>query len=557
MDTPHLPTNLEQNLEAQKLLNALLSLALENVSLDVQLERALDIILSVSWLPLQAKGGIFLTEGDSRTLALKVQHNLAPDLLRICALVPFGKCLCGRAAASGELQFADCVDDRHDHHYEGMTGHGHYNIPIKLGDEILGVIVLYLDEGHIQKEHEILFLEAVARTMANIIRHKRTEEALQQARRLLEEQVQEQTAELYTLKLAIENSTDAIFLTELDGTITYVNPAFKKLYGYSREEAIGQTPRLLNSGQLPRKKYTKMWRTLLAGQPFSLEITNKAKTGTLIPVESRNAPIKDEQGNIIGFVAIQRDLTRRKKAEAEREKLLAETKQYAHKISILQNITAAVNTTSNLLESLPALVEHMRSFLPVDLLTLSIYTPGEAEFTLYAVGTETEAGHFAPRGTRLPVEGTCPGWAITHDEAWLDDDMRENITFLEDKQLISEGVVSRLVIPLRLGGQVIGTLNLASKQAAAFIQEDLSFLWQIADQLASALERSRFFDEIQRRARREQTIRQITEKLRTATSLDELARLTTEQLSEHLAADYTLLELGIEGGEQPTNGNTN
>ena len=375
---------------------------------------------------------------------------------------------------------------------------------------------------------------------------------MQQARRLLEKRVQEQTVELHTLRLAIENSTDAIFLTKPDGTIIYVNPAFRNLYGYRREEVIGQTPRILKSGQLSQKTYAKMWRTLLAGQPFSLEITNKAKTGTLIPVESKNAPIKNEEGDIVGFVAIQRDLTRRKKAEAEREKLLAETRQYARKLSILQNITAAVNATSTLPESLPAIVEELRSFLPIDIFTLSTYTPGEAEFSLFAVGAETETGHFAPRGTRLPVEGTCPGWAITHNDAWLDNDIRKNIIFLEDEQLISEGIVSRLVLPLRLGEQVIGTLNLASKEAGAFTPEDLPFLGQIADQLASALERSRFFEEIQRRARREQTIRQITERLRTATSLNELARLTTEQLSEHLAADYALLELGIES-EETTN----
>ncbi|RME50493.1 MAG: GAF domain-containing protein [Caldilineae bacterium] len=250
--------------------------------------------------------------------------------------------------------------------------------------------------------------------------------------------------------------------------------------------------------------------------------------------------------------AIQRDITRRKKAEAEREALLAESRQYARKLAILQNITAATNAARTLLECIPTIAEQLRSFLPVDILTLSTYTPGEAEFSLYAVGAETEAGHFAPRGTRLPVEGTCPGWAITHNDVWLDDDMRKNIIFLEDEQLISEGVIARLVMPLRLGEEVIGTLNLASKEAGAFTEEDLPFLWQVADQLASALERSRFFEEAQRRARRERTIRQITEKLRAATSLDELARLTAEQLSEHLAADYALLELGIEG-EESTN----
>ncbi|RME50495.1 MAG: PAS domain-containing protein [Caldilineae bacterium] len=105
--------------------------------------------------------------------------------------------------------------------------------------------------------------------MAHFIRHSQMEDALRQARRSLEAQVQEQIAELHTLKLAIENTTDIIFLTRPDGTITYVNPAFEETYGYRREEAIGQMPRILKSGQTPPEEYRKMWQTLLSGQPFS------------------------------------------------------------------------------------------------------------------------------------------------------------------------------------------------------------------------------------------------------------------------------------------------
>jgi PAS domain S-box-containing protein len=105
---------LQQSYQAQSVLNSLLSLSLEDQTLEELLDRALGIILTIPWLPTQPKGGIFLVDGTSNTLALKSQNNLDAPLLTMCARVPFGHCLCGRAAAEGKTQFVNCVDARHD-----------------------------------------------------------------------------------------------------------------------------------------------------------------------------------------------------------------------------------------------------------------------------------------------------------------------------------------------------------------------------------------------------------------------------------------------------------
>jgi PAS domain S-box-containing protein len=116
-------------------------------------------------------------------------------------------------------------------------------------------------------------------------------------------------------ELGIERSTDAIFMTLPNGMITYINPAFEQLYGYSQAEALGKTPRILKSGVLPQETYEQFWASLLANQAISGELVNRAKDGRLIVLDSSVNPIQDEEGHFSGFLAIQRDISGRKQGE--------------------------------------------------------------------------------------------------------------------------------------------------------------------------------------------------------------------------------------------------
>ncbi|HCV44243.1 MAG TPA: hypothetical protein DGH68_12215, partial [Bacteroidetes bacterium] len=120
---------------------------------------------------------------------------------------------------------------------------------------------------------------------------------------------------------AIEQSDEVIFMTERDGTITYINPAFEKVYGFKREEAIGKTPRILKGGTLSEAVYRDFWALLLAGKSVRGDIVNRTKPGKLITVKSSISPIHDGEGSVTGFIAVQDDITDRKKAEEERKTL--------------------------------------------------------------------------------------------------------------------------------------------------------------------------------------------------------------------------------------------
>lgn len=121
--------------------------------------------------------------------------------------------------------------------------------------------------------------------------------------------------ELLKFRLGIERSGEAIFITEPDGRIAYVNPAFEKIYGYSREEVLGKTPRVLKSGVQGEEVYQHFWGKLLSRQVASGEIVNKTKDGRLLTIDGSANPILDENEKVVGFLAIQRDITQRKQAE--------------------------------------------------------------------------------------------------------------------------------------------------------------------------------------------------------------------------------------------------
>lgn len=133
----------------------------------------------------------------------------------------------------------------------------------------------------------------------------------------IEEERKKVQEENSRFKLGLERSGEAIFLTDTEGIIIYVNPAFEKIYGFKSEEALGQTPRILKSGHLKNEDYERFWATLLEGKTVRGEITNRTKDGRILHIESTANPVLNNSGNIVGFLAIQRDISERKKAQEQ------------------------------------------------------------------------------------------------------------------------------------------------------------------------------------------------------------------------------------------------
>jgi two-component system, cell cycle sensor histidine kinase and response regulator CckA len=133
----------------------------------------------------------------------------------------------------------------------------------------------------------------------------------------LEQGQQAAEESLRKLSLAVEQSSDMVVVTDQNGIIEYVNPAFAALTGYGRDEVRGNTPRILKSGEQGAEVYQELWRTILAGNVFRGILVNRKKNGELYHVEQSICPVRDPRGRITHFIATGRDLTERVRLEAQ------------------------------------------------------------------------------------------------------------------------------------------------------------------------------------------------------------------------------------------------
>jgi PAS domain S-box-containing protein len=177
---------IELNYYIQKVTNSMLKVSLETLSLEEQFDRILDLILNVPHLSLESRGAIFLRdENDRELLKLRSSHGFSESHPVPCNEIPLGKCLCGKAAALTELIFSDHMNSQHEMHDEGVFPHGHYCVPIVSGENVYGLLNVYVKEGHKRSKREEEFLSSVANTLAWIIERKKT----QREKRLLQHQL--------------------------------------------------------------------------------------------------------------------------------------------------------------------------------------------------------------------------------------------------------------------------------------------------------------------------------------------------------------------------------
>lgn len=127
------------------------------------------------------------------------------------------------------------------------------------------------------------------------------------ARDITERKRREQQLERF--KQAVEHAATAIYITDTDGTIEYVNPAFERITGYTADQAVGQTPKLMQSNEMADDYYANLWETILAGTTWQAAIINRRQSGELYTADQTIAPITDDEGEPTAFVAIQTPLT--------------------------------------------------------------------------------------------------------------------------------------------------------------------------------------------------------------------------------------------------------
>ncbi|HEX7471584.1 MAG TPA: EAL domain-containing protein, partial [Candidatus Limnocylindrales bacterium] len=264
--------------------------------------------------------------------------------------------------------------------------------------------------------------------------------------------------ELRRLATAVEQSAEAVVITDAAGVIEYVNSAFERSSGYTRDEVMGKNPRILKSGVQSPAFYAAMWTALTSGSSFVGDLTNKRKDGRLFQEEAVISPIFDETGTTTSYVAVKRDVTRERASEATVQRLARERAQIAEAIADLQVLPSPAETAAEI-------VRHVVRLAGITTARIAYFTQADPAIPLAFVradGLSSLLARVPPARGRTLRERAAEGpWV----EAWVGHPSHPY-----DRLFRELGIVAAAHAPIRLGGQVIGLLSVASAEANALDQ---------------------------------------------------------------------------------------
>jgi len=305
--------------DTQQVLHRILSLSLEKSTLEEKLNRVLELLFDIPWLTLERKGSVFLVGENGNTLRLVAKQHLSPALVERCAQIPFGHCLCGRAAQHEKLIFQSHINEEHDTQFTGMQDHGHYCQPIRSSQGLLGVLNLYVVAGHQASAEEPPFLNAVADALASLIERQQTEMAQQR---------------LITI---LEATPDLVTITDINGKCLYCNDGAWTLFkGTCAPHHCSQELTCHYPPATAKRIREEIYPDAIAAGVWEGEITLNKPDGSQMPVSQLVMAHRDEQGKVAYISTVARDISDRKRAEQAAQSAALREKNFAN--SVINNL---------------------------------------------------------------------------------------------------------------------------------------------------------------------------------------------------------------------------
>ena len=336
----------------------------------------------------------------------------------------------------------------------------------------------------------------------------------------------------------VQQTADTVVITDREGVIQYVNPAFEELTGYTAVEAVGRTPALLKSGQHDADFMRDLWQTILRGEVFRAEFANRRKDGRICYQFETISPICDEAGEITHFVSTGRDITGRKEREEELRRRNDE--QVA-----ISAISVLINQATSLEELFDAALDQ----------AVACFVADSAE--CYLLNQTGQLAFFGQRGLsaefaaerRLDNNHVCDLNIVTEAiKLWQPiavTDLQPNQPCNCAALATAHGYQSGLFMPLVGREGALGTLVLYSREQRVYVEREIALAATIGQQMGLAVERMQLFTAEQNLRRLTQALQQAGTAVSATLDLSEvLKRILTElgRVIPYDSASVILLE---------------
>ena len=345
--------------------------------------------------------------------------------------------------------------------------------------------------------------------------------------------------ELRKFSRAVEQSLSSVLITDSNGKIEFVNPAFTRLTGYTAAEAIGRNPNLVKSGATPVEQYQQMWQTITAGGEWQGQFQNRRKDGEYYWVSSSISAIKNADGVITHYVAIEDDITEQKRIE----RALARQNEY---LSALHDVALGVLSRLDLDDLLQALILRAGQLLNTAHGFIYLVDPVSNELVCrFGVGA-----YAAQIGWRMGPDEGLAGKVRRSGRLIVVDDYR---TWAGRSSQIPVATVRAVVgLPLSSGSRVFGVMVIGhdSESEACFGEDEVLLLERLAHLASIGIENARLFEETQRLFRAEQRraaelaiIVSVSEAMEQNVDVSALSRIVGDKIIEIFHADAAAILL--------------
>jgi len=321
-------------------------------------------------------------------------------------------------------------------------------------------------------------------TVQDITERKGAEAQLRQYRDHLEDQVAERTSELQKLTVALEQSPNTVAITDKTGRIEYVNTAFCRVFGYSREDVIGKRPSILASDNMSHEEYRDLWQTILSGRKWLGEFHNRRKDGKRIWQLAAISPITGSKGEITHFISTQESIDKIKNAEAALLETDSKLRKHRESLSFL--------TTYNIKKekSLAEFTEVTAAAIGIEYASVWVLENGGATLKNHDYYDSSNKSH--SNGLVL-LESDYPnyfkslksGGLIDADNACSDPRTSE----LRKSYLEPRSISSMLDVPFTLKGKINGVVCLEHKgPARRWSDDEKNFALTVGEMVALSFE---------------------------------------------------------------------